>query len=201
MHEFMRRLALLSVPLLLAACGQGNSAREVLGLERTAPDEFRVVSRPPLSVPKEFHLLPPSDDEEANLGGHTDQQARALVTGATPDVPLEQAEQGLAETAVPVVQSGELESPGESVFLQKVGTASADKEVRSKLSQETASLKANEPGLLETLRGETNEEPVVDAKGEAQRIRDNKDAAKPLNEGEVKSVDPKKKPLIDRLFD
>lgn len=200
----MRHRAVFLLPLLLAACGQANSAREVLGLTREAPDEFQVVSRPPLSVPREFNLLPPSDDADLDLGGRTDQQARSLVIGqdVTGDAKtLEQAEEGLAETAVPIVQSGELESPGESAFLHNLGAHEADNEIRSKLSQERTVQAADEPSLLEKLRGETNEDPLIDAKQEAERIRANKDQQKPLNEGEIKTVDPKKKSVIDRIFD
>jgi hypothetical protein len=190
--------------LLLTSCGQANSARDLLGLDRSAPDEFRVVSRPPLSVPKEFFLRPPSDSEAEDIGGNVNQQARSLVTGAPlgrDSMSLEQAEEeGTADTAVPVVLSGELESPGESAFLQKVGFNEADKEIRAKLSGENVVMTAEEPSILERLRGETKEDPVVDAKGEAERIRTNKDGEKPLNEGEVKSIDPKKKSVIDRLF-
>lgn len=200
----MRHRAVFLLPLLLAACGQANSAREVLGLNREAPDEFQVVSRPPLSVPREFNLIPPSDDADLDLGGRTDQQARSLMIGK--DVSgdaksLEHAEQGLAETAVPVVQSGELESPGESAFLKNVGALEADSTIRSKLSQEVNAQAADEPSLLEKLRGEEKVDPVIDAKQEAERIRTNKDQQKPLNEGEVKTVDPKKKSVIDRIFD
>lgn len=199
----MHSKRVLCLLLLLTSCGQSNSARDLLGIDRSAPDEFRVVSRPPLSVPKEFFLRPPSDSEAEDIGGNVDQQARSLVTGApigTEGMSLEQAEQGTAETAVPVVLSGELESPGESAFLQKVGSDKADKEIRSKLSGENVALTAEEPSILERLRGETKEDPVVDAKGEAERIRTNKDEEKPLNEGETKSIDPKKKSVIDRLF-
>jgi hypothetical protein len=200
----MRKSSLVCLSLLVAACGQSNSAREVLGITREAPDEFQVVSRPPLSVPKEFFLRPPSDSEAEDIGGNVDQQARALVTGAPTGMDgmtLEQAEQGLADTAAPIVQSSELASPGESRFLARVGSDQADKEIRGKLSQENGERFAEEPSLLEKLRGETKEEPVVDAKGEAERIRANKDAEKPLNEGEIKSVDPKKKSVIKRLFE
>ncbi|MBY0356029.1 MAG: DUF3035 domain-containing protein [Rickettsiales bacterium] len=200
----MRAFVFLLMPIILSACGTANSARDVLGLERDAPDEFQVVSRPPLSVPKEFFLRPPSDDKQEDIGGNVDQQARSLLTGAPMSqdlMTLEQAD-GLAtsDTAVPVVKAAELESPGESSFMQKVGTQAADKSIRSKLSQENAVIKADEPDIIDMLRGETHEDPVLDAKGEASRLRDNKDKKQPLNTGKTVSVDPKKKSVMDRLF-
>ena len=45
--------------IALAAC-DSNTVKDTLGLERTAPDEYRVVSRPPLSVPPDFTMRPPT---------------------------------------------------------------------------------------------------------------------------------------------
>lgn len=202
MCNAMRYFCLLLVPALLSACTPGGSARDLLGLERQAPDEFQVVSRPPLSVPKEFYLRPPSDSEAEDIGNDTNQKARSLVTNTefTAAPSLEMPDLGQVDTAAPLVLSHELESPGESAFLNQVGTNQADKTVRAKLSQDNAIISQQEPDLLDRLQGETNEEPVVDAKGEASRLRANKDAQIPLNKGDVKSIDPKKKSVIDRLF-
>ena len=49
----MRRLpiliaALISLPLVIGGC---SNIRETLGLSKQSPDEFKVVSRAPLSMP------------------------------------------------------------------------------------------------------------------------------------------------------
>ena len=58
----MRRLpiliaALVSLPLLVGGC---SNIRETLGLSKQSPDEFKVVSRAPLSMPPDYNLKPPT---------------------------------------------------------------------------------------------------------------------------------------------
>jgi hypothetical protein len=47
---------LVLVMVVLTAC---SNVRESLGLGRSAPDEFAVADRPPLSIPPDFGLRPP----------------------------------------------------------------------------------------------------------------------------------------------
>jgi len=66
--------------LSLSACGKGGSnVRDVMGLERSSPDEFAVVSRPPLTVPKEFYLMPPGAGGEKPEEARADFQAKKLL--------------------------------------------------------------------------------------------------------------------------
>ena len=49
--------AITAAAVVLTGC---NSIRQGVGLERVTPDEFRVVSMAPLSVPPEYGLRPPA---------------------------------------------------------------------------------------------------------------------------------------------
>ena len=51
-----RFLVVAGLALAVSACG---GFRENLGLNKQSPDEFRVVSRAPLTVPPDFKLRPP----------------------------------------------------------------------------------------------------------------------------------------------
>lgn len=198
----IRTYQILPLLFLLAACG-GDEVKETLGLDHDAPDEFSVVSRPPLTVPKEFYLVPPAEGDASNFGQDTSHMAREQLTGKPADandMSLEDAERGLADTAAPVVQSNELGTPGESALLRQAGADQADPEIRTKLYGETPQEKSD-PGIIDKLRGNTNEEPVVNAEEESKRIRENKDEGKPLNQGAVKTEDPKNKSVLDRVFE
>ena len=60
-----RGLVLLVIAAMtLAACGE--STKRVLGLQRTAPDEFAVAPRAPLSQPPDFKLRPPRAQRRVN---------------------------------------------------------------------------------------------------------------------------------------
>lgn len=189
--------------VLLAACSQGE-VKENLGLVREAPDEFRVVSRPPLSVPKEFYLVPPTPGAEPAFGLSAEGQARDLVTGGRADartLPLEQRQNALADTAAPVVTTAPLASSAEENFLRRAGTDSADPAIRGTLAKERAAAVEEEPDMLDRLRGDGDGDPVVDAGAEKQRLEANKKANKPAAEGDVPVVDPKKKSTLERLFE
>lgn len=47
--------------LLLQGCSQ--DLKNSMGMSRSAPDEYEVLKRPPLSVPPDFNLQPPKDGE------------------------------------------------------------------------------------------------------------------------------------------
>jgi hypothetical protein len=191
------------VPCLLLLACSGQDARETLGLIREAPDEFVVVSRPPLTVPPDFELRPPTPGV-ARPAESTTSAARALVLkGEAPPASLE--ELGAAPTvatAVDPVLSGNAATPGESSLLNKIGITRVDPEIRQKLGAdpEKAAAKREAKTFYDRLLQESGEEPVVDSRKEAERIRINTDTGKPVNEGVVPETSPEKKSVIDRVF-
>jgi hypothetical protein len=193
------KYSLLLLPLLLTACEDG-SVRNTLGLNRPAPDEFTVVSRPPLSLPPEFTLRPPAPGE-APRGIATDEQARSLLTG-TSATASQTLEAPSVETAVTPVLSSDVLSNGASSLLKRAGADGADPSIRSKLGDDETRVPDTSAAtnLVDQLSGADKSEPVVDAKKEAERLRANKDANKPLNEGTVPEELPKKRSLLDRIF-
>lgn len=194
------RYCLLFLPLLLTACEDG-AVRNTLGLNRPAPDEFTVVSRPPLSVPPEFTLRPPRPGEEPR-GVPMDEKARSLLIGkpaTTGDTVLEEP---AVETAVTPVQSSDALSGGASSLLKRAGGHTADESIRSKLHEDATTPRESSAAttLMDQLSGADKGEPVVDAKKEAERIRDNKDAGKAITEGDVPEELSKKRSVLDRIF-
>jgi len=65
-------LAAVALAVSLAGCQQ---TRQALGLEKTAPDEFQVVARAPLSLPPDYNLLPPQPGVARPQEGTTRDQA------------------------------------------------------------------------------------------------------------------------------
>lgn len=70
----MRKIA-AAVFMLLVLAGCGNINRETLGMNKKAPNEFMVTTRPPLSLPPEYDLRPvvepkqqASDDKDLSEG-------------------------------------------------------------------------------------------------------------------------------------
>ncbi len=194
---------LILLPLLLAACDNGGM-RETLGLTRDAPDEFTVVSRPPLSLPPDFTLRPPKPGE-APRGTSSDEKARSLLIGKTPSVTLKDArqlEQPTVDTAVTPVMESDVLSGSASNILKRAGADKADDDIRDKLSSDAATPRDNSDAktLLDQIDGKEKNEPTVDAKKEAERIRTDKDNGKPITDGDTPNDATAKKSLIDRIF-
>jgi hypothetical protein len=72
---------LIPVALLALALGGCEETRKSIGWDKNPPDEFRIVTRAPLSVPPEFALRPPAPGAPRPQEGTTIDQARGAVTG------------------------------------------------------------------------------------------------------------------------
>src|SRR5471032_1132090 len=103
--KYSYTIAALSIAAL-SACSS-NTVKDTLGLDRAAPDEFRVVSRPPLYVPPQFSLRPPSNADVSPNQLPADKKAQALMNGT--------------DTAVAPVTAGDATAQGKTA---KKSTAS-----------------------------------------------------------------------------
>ena len=180
-------LALVLTAPLLAGCSDGW--RTTLGLKQTAPDEFKVAEREPLTMPPSLSELP-TPRPGAGRPQATSPRMRAeqaLFAGATPgqDTTAATASGGLSggsDTA-----QGRL-SDGEQRLLARANADAAPEDIREVVAREAEARAEAQRALLEDyifwrdpeLPGE-----VVDADAEAKRLRDNRAQGKPLTEGEV----------------
>jgi hypothetical protein len=192
----------------LGAC-TGSEVRQSMGMKRNNPDEFQVVSRPPLSVPPVYFLRPPSDEGVGMTPA--DSRAEALVFEGK-ELPAYQLpdHDGMqrAETAVPEVRSSALDSEAESVLLRNAGATQANPQIRDLLKEDnTVYVEVQEEkkgfmyklknGLIPSAEGE---DPVVDAAGEQQRIRRNQQEQRSITIGETPVLDPKQESVLDKIF-
>jgi hypothetical protein len=183
-------LTVSALSLLLTGCA-ANTVKEAFGIDNRAPDEFRVVSRPPLSVPPQFELRPPSAD-----GAPTDTpayaKAQSLVTGDPNGVTADTAVKPVAIKSLDKTAKGSDKSTtaAESNFLSKAGAAQADPEVKQKLTEEKIAqqIKKEEDGesMWNRITFQSgSKEPVVKADEEAARIKKAAQEGKPVTEGKT----------------
>lgn len=167
------RLLFLGFALLsVTACS--NDVKSSLGMRKNAPDEFVVISNPPLKEPPEFNLVSPP-------------------CGQIPDM----QEQGIIQE-----NSHSNLNQSDRLFLEHLGTSShsstksmVDSEHRAK--QQEHESKGGVSKALSKLRGD-NEDHVIDPAAERARIKENAETGKPINEGKVKN---KSKSTLDKLWD
>ena len=161
-----------SFALALAGC---SNAKESLGLNRSAPDEFMVVKHAPLSMPPDYNLVPPAPGAPRPQEQSTNVAAKKTIFGT--DAP------GAANTAP---------SNAEELLLQQAGTAQANPDIRRVVDQETAELKDRNKTVADKVLGLEGDKPsarIVNAKQESQRLQANQAEGKPVTEGETPTIE------------
>lgn len=184
-------------PLLLAPClvllaGLGLSAcsdtRKALGYDKAPPDEFRIVSRAPLSLPPDYALRPPQPGASRPQDQTSQQQARQALLGNTPAV----------RPAAP-----EGASPGEAAILAKVGAPSTDPRIRELVDRESTALAEADRTFFDRLVfWQKPAEPgsVVDPQREAQRLRENQALGRSVTDGDTPTIRRRNKGALEGIF-
>ncbi len=106
------------VILCLAVLAGCTDLKRGLGFEKNVPDEFRVVTRPPLTLPPDYNLRPPG--ESVSRTPTAQSRASSLLKGGE-------------SVESPAVQSGTPRALSETVLLRKAGAAEADPAIRDQL--------------------------------------------------------------------
>jgi hypothetical protein len=174
--------SLLGAVVLTTGC---SGLGDAIGLSRRAPpDEFEVVTNAPLSLPPEFALRPPEPGATGPGTTTPQDQARAAVTGTagSPDAGAT--------------------TQGESALLANAGAVGVDPSIRTTVDAESSiEDESTSTWLADTLLFWRDTPPagqVVDAAAEAQRIRANEAAGRPVTAGETPIIERTGEPI--RLF-
>ena len=190
--------------MALSACSS-NTVKDTLGLNRSAPDEFRVVSRPPLSVPPEFTLRPPDSAAMLNNQPSASQKAQSLVLGAQPAAtatgtsvaPLKAVDSRNNKASVPANNNADME------FLKQAGADKADPKVRNELVEDTyVKQEKKEESPWWDIWSSPPEKPdtQVDAQKEADRIKKTQDAGQPVTTGDTPEVKAPDRGILGRVL-
>lgn len=142
-----------SFALILSGC---SSAKESLGLTRSAPDEFMVVKHAPLAMPPDYNLRPPAPGAPRPQEQSTDEVAKTTLFGA----------QQSTRPAEP--------DSAEAALLQQAGTAQANPNIRNIVDQETTELEESSKtvaGKLLNIGGDKDTAKVLNAREEAERLQ------------------------------
>ncbi|HAQ34359.1 MAG: hypothetical protein CMF74_09395 [Maricaulis sp.] len=116
----MRQRAILASLAVAAIAVTGcQNVRQALGSEKVTPDEFRVVTIAPLTVPPEYNLRPPRPGSPRPEEIYPDQAARAALMG----------QQGTFDG-----------SDGETLLVARAGAGEADPFIREIVDGETGAV-------------------------------------------------------------
>ncbi|WP_207478074.1 DUF3035 domain-containing protein [Arenibaculum pallidiluteum] len=220
------RLACLAlVALALTGC---SGVRSMFGLDRNPPDEFRVVQRAPLEMPRQLDLPPPRPGAVRPQEGTAADQAAAVVfsqaAAGGPAAGLGNG-QGLGTASLSGLggngsdgaaaasaaglaalrgrQAPTTASPAEKAFLARAGAERADPNVRTAVNQEALTDVDSGKSWLDTiLWWRTPDQPgtVVDPTREAQRLRGVSAAGQGVTTGETPQVQRRRRAPLEGLF-
>lgn len=166
----MRNSAMVMAVALavLSGCGgTGENARQILGMDRRAPDAFSVTTHAPLEVPAS--LAQPLPVPQPGM-------ARPQEVSAT----------SMARSAVNAADMSQASAPSaaEQALLQKAGPADPNVRVQvNKEAQEDADAQTGPLDWMLFWKKDTQAGVAVNANAEAERLRKNQAEGKPATEG------------------
>ncbi len=182
------RIACAALALVvLTGCGD---TRKVLGLDKTTPDEFKIINRAPLSLPPDYALRIPEPGAVRPQEQTIPQRAMAAITGT----PVSASAPSAADPGA---------TPGQQAFEKHFGADRALPDVRDVVTRENSVLALEDQTFLDSLmfwRSPEDRSPVVDAPREAQRLRENAALGKPVDDGETPTIQKRKKALLEGIF-
>jgi hypothetical protein len=141
LNRFVRALAatacLCALGVGLEGCG---SAARALGVTKVTPDEFRVVTKAPLTVPPDYALRPPAPGEPR---------------------PQELQPESAARNALLGERAAQTRSEGEKLLAAKAGGDKADPLVRYVVDDEFGDLTHKEPSFADKVMFWRKDKPTA----------------------------------------
>jgi hypothetical protein len=162
-------LAAVGLAMTLGGCGD---FRRALGMEKSIPDEFAVVSRAPLAIPPDYSLRPPQPGAAPSQEVPPQDRAKEAVFRA-----------GQQQASLPPAATER--TPGEGALLQKAGVSKVDPAIREHVRDDAALSPENERGFVAKLLfwrkpGPPASDEVIDPGKEAERIKQAQAAGAPV---------------------
>lgn len=192
----MRRTILL--PVTCAAVGAmmlgGCSAFENLGgSKKISPDEFKIVSHSPLTMPPNAELRPPRPGEpRPQETSPTDQAKEALSPTLAGRV---QAQAKTAPTGAPGDAS-------EQSLIAKASAGGVDPNIRSQVNRDTRVLAEKDNTFIDSLIFWQDKPPpgvVLDPAKEQQRLRESQASGQPSS-APTPTIERRKRGLLEGIF-
>ena len=180
-------LGALALAATLSACEGGIG--DALGLGKNAPDEFAVVRSAPLTLPPDFTLRPPRPGEARPNEESVREQAKVALFN----------EAG----ALAIDDSTAAATHGEAAFIERAGAADVDPNIRHIVDREFSGYASEDESFIDSLLFWQEEQlpgEVVDAAAEAERLRENAEAGKPVTAGETPTIKRREKAPLEGIF-
>lgn len=149
MNKPITLFAVLAAAAAASGCGTVSS---IVGAGKQSPDEFRVVTQAPLTLPPDYSLRPPRPGEARPQERDADAEARAALFGE---------EYGAAATQ------------GERAFVGAAGADAVDPGIRDQIDYESQGVVRRSEGFVDRLLafgGDSAPTAPLNAEEEAERL-------------------------------
>ena len=177
LHNKIFIFIIIIFAILLSSC---SSIRESAGVTRKSIDEFQVIENPPLIIPPDFDLVNPNQLHQKNIEDVEKELAKEILFG-------------LDETE----QNSEKQLSTMNEILSQANATDVSNDIRKEFDQEFAQEKKTD-GFFQI--DWNNEEEVLDAVKESERIRDKNFKGEKISEGEVSTKTEKIKVKKKKRF-
>ena len=181
------------IALVTIALGGCSAFENLGGGKKVSPDEFKIVSHSPLTMPPNAELRPPRPGEPRPQE----------VT------PADQAKEALSPTLAGRVQdrvSGKQPAtPGnasEQALVAKASTGGVDPNIRAVVNKDTKVMADNDKSFIDSLIFWQDKQPagtIIDPTKEQQRIRDAQASGQP-SPAPTPTIERRKRGLLEGIF-
>ena len=162
MKNNMYLIFMIIILLFMSAC---SDFRRAIGTEKSSPNEFEVITRPPLSLPPDFMERPNKENLDQTIGEKTSSLGQAKNIFGSKDKKV-------------------------SSYNELFSTDLIEENIRTKIDEETKGIifEKRLPAQI-VFGGLPNVGPVLDKMKEDERLRKNKMQNKSLTEGATPAID------------
>ena len=192
----MRRTSLITLCLVTLGAvvlGGCSMLENIGGGKKVSPDEFKIVSHSPLTMPPNAELRPPRPGEPRPQE----------VT------PADQAKEALSPTLAGRVQDRvagkQPATPGnasEQALVAKASTGGVDPNIRAVVNKDTKTIADNDKSFIDSLIFWQDKGPsgtIIDPTKEQQRIRDAQASGQPSS-APTPTIERRKRGLLEGIF-
>ncbi len=187
--------------VIIGLAGCGDRSGNILGFEKSVPDEFAVVKHAPLTLPPNYGLRPPRPGATRPQAVSPRDEAKKSVIGKTAAKPQRTRRNIRAEQQRRIgARSG-----SEVALLKRTGAIDVDPDIRDIVNREAVGgVSESDESFVDSLLFWRDKEPkppanidtVIDPKGEARRLRENRVLGKPITSGVTPTIKRKEAGLL-----
>ena len=174
------KIFIFSVTMFAIFLNSCSEIRESAGVTRKSIDEFQIIENPPLIIPPDFNLVNPDQLQQKNIEDVEKELAKEILFG------LDETEQNTEK---------QLSTMNE--ILSQANATDVSNDIREEFDQEFAQEKKTDSSFQIDW---DNEEEVLDAVKESERIRDKNFKGEKISEGEVSTKTEKIKVKKKKRF-